>query len=143
LKTLSCEISVEVLHDEALAAVGFESITKIEEVAASLRPRLIVADPAWKSYLSIDADVRQDIAKLAAIAPTMLLVDRFWTAIATAGDLGVASALQKPLELGDFLREVWHCLAGAAERPPSLTENDGAPATAETQPRDTGSTTPG
>ena len=87
----------------------------LREVAASLRPSVIIADTWGSSYKSLEPSERFEIAEVAQLAPLILITGQQWAANMTADELGVACILPELVNLEQLIDEIRRCLEESSE----------------------------
>jgi FixJ family two-component response regulator len=111
------DLLVEVLREDGFSSiVPFDSMAALIRMATRCAPGLIIADSWGDSQRTLAPELKQEIAAVGALAPTILLSGRAWLGDAAAEDLGVACVLQKPVDLDVLTQAIDRCL-GTSETP--------------------------
>ena len=106
---------VEALVGEDFDVQAFETIAQVVAAAHEHAGDVVVADYWGDSQRTLEATDREEIQRLGAIVPTVLLTGRSWAADNTALQLGARALIRKPFDLDYLLETVERVLTESAQ----------------------------
>jgi DNA-binding response OmpR family regulator len=96
------ELLAVVLQEEQLEVMSCQSPAEICSAAAQREHVLALVDSWGRSRSSLDPGEREEIRRLAATVPTIMVTAQAWAAAETAEGLGLLALIQKPFELSEL-----------------------------------------